>query len=260
FALPAETDGRADAGQLNLADELSVQIEELDLRARVLQIRGYEMVSDQIHAFERLRSLWHKLLPSAVFKFACVNRDDSASRRVQVGAEPEDRAVVADEVVRGFEFMDQLHDLSARRLKVFEKNSVSLVGSLPDADDEVTPVFGDVAVESPFLLVFALVDQNVFRLRGADAVIEELLIVVRVFELGLLIRLLAAAVEKPFAVRRPRRAGELHPFDLIGEVIARLDPAHIPLLPIGAGGRKPVSQIFAVFADLQARQGHRAVG
>src|SRR5262249_51638428 len=137
FALPGEIGGRADAGQIDFPNELSVQIEALDLRARVFQIRGDEMVSDQAHAVERLRRLRHKLFPAAVFKFACVNRDDAASRGVLVGAEPEDRAVVADEVVRGLEFMDQLHDLGARRLKVFEKNSVSRIGSLPYADDQI---------------------------------------------------------------------------------------------------------------------------
>src|SRR5215813_13395563 len=259
FALPAESNGRADAGQLDLTDELSVQVEELDLRARVFQVGSDEMVADQAHAFERFGRLRHKLFPARAIRIARVNRNDAASRGVQVGAEPEDRAIVADEVVRGFEFVDQFDDLGVRRLKVFKKNSVSRISSLPDIDDQIAPVFGDLAAESPFLLVFALVDQNVFGLRRAEAVVEELLIVVRVFELSLLVRLVVAAIEKSFAVRRPRRAGELHPFNRIGEVIPSLDLASLPFLPIRTGGRKPISQVFAVLADRVARQRDRAV-
>lgn len=112
--------------------------------------------------------------------FGGVNRDDAASRRLFVGAEPEDRTVVADEVVRGLELVDQLDDLVVRPLatargtvpQVFVKNQILRVGSLPDADDQITPVFGDLTVESPLLLVFALVNQNVFGLRRAEAMIK----------------------------------------------------------------------------------------
>src|SRR5262245_59531008 len=118
------------------------------------------MVPCQDRAFERLRRLRHKLFPVRPGGIACVNRDDATSRRVQVGAEPEDRAVVADEVVSGFEFSDQPNDFGVFILKVFEKNSVSRIGSLPYADDQKAPVFGDAPIESPLLLVFALVYQN----------------------------------------------------------------------------------------------------
>src|SRR6185436_10211429 len=107
----------------------------------------------------------------------------------------------------------------------FEKYSVSRVGALPDADYQIAPVFGYLAAESPFLLVFAFIDQSVFGLRRAEPMIEEFLKVVGVFELRLLVRFVVAAVEEAFAVRRPRRAGELNPFDRIGSVIARLDIA-----------------------------------
>src|SRR5262249_33958626 len=46
FALPAEPSGRADAWQFDFADELTVQVEELDLRSRVFQIRSDEMIAD----------------------------------------------------------------------------------------------------------------------------------------------------------------------------------------------------------------------
>src|SRR5262249_29284572 len=84
FTLPAETVGRAHAGQFDFARELPVKIEELDLRARVFQIRRDEMVSDHAHAIERLRRLRHKLFPTAVFRFARVDRDDATSWGVLV--------------------------------------------------------------------------------------------------------------------------------------------------------------------------------
>src|SRR5262245_33687795 len=68
FALPAETGGRAYAGQLDFANELSLQIEDLDLRARVFQIRRDEMIADHAYALQRLSRLRRKLFPGAVFK------------------------------------------------------------------------------------------------------------------------------------------------------------------------------------------------
>src|SRR5262249_20337334 len=260
FTLAAETRGRAYAGQIDFARELSVQIKDLDLRARVFQIRRDEMIADQAHAFERLRRLRRNLFPVRSIWVARVDRDDAASRGVEVGAEPEDRAVVVDEVVRGFEFVDQFDDFGVFVLQVFVKNTIARVGPLPDADDQIAAVFGDLAAEAPLLLVFALVYQNVIGLRRAEAMIEELLIVVGVFHLGLLVRFVVAAVEESFAALSPRRARALHPLYGVGEIGAGFDLAHFPFLPIRAGGRKPVGQVFAVIADSQSRQCYRPVG
>src|SRR5262249_11523876 len=158
------------------ANEFSVQIEELDLRARVFQIRRDEMVSDQIHAFERLWRLRHNLFPVRPVRGARINRDDAASWGVEVSAEPEDGAVVTDEVVRALGVVDQFAVLVFRALatargtdsQFLVKNAIAGVCPLPDADYQITTVFGDPAAESPFLPVFAFVDQNVFRLRRAE--------------------------------------------------------------------------------------------
>src|SRR5262249_8927218 len=124
FAFSAEADGRSDAWQIDFSRELPVQVEELYLRSRVFQIRRDEMIADEAHAFERFAGLRNELFPVRPVRIARINRDDAASRSVQIGAEPEQGAVIAYEIVCGLEFADQFDDFLVRRLKVFEKYSV----------------------------------------------------------------------------------------------------------------------------------------
>jgi len=126
-------------------------------------------------------------------------------------------------------------------------------------DDEVFAVVGDSAVEAPVLVVGAVVDEEVVRLRRAQGVVVELVEVVGLGELLGLGGGVVAAVEEPFAVLGPGDAGELDPLDVVGEVLGGGDVADADLLPVGAGDGEGVGEAVAVVGDVEAGEGDRAV-
>src|SRR5262249_33245125 len=53
-AFPSESNSGTESGQPDLADEFSSQVEDLDLRMRIFQIRSDKLVADEAYTFERL--------------------------------------------------------------------------------------------------------------------------------------------------------------------------------------------------------------
>ena len=96
------------------------------------------------------------------------------------------------------------------------------VGPLGDGDDQVAAVVGDRAVVTPLGMLRPPIDQHVGRLRRAEAVVAELVVEVQRLELGPGCRLVEAAVEEALAVLGPGGAGELGPFQLVGQHSARV--------------------------------------
>src|SRR6266568_3163420 len=81
---------------------------------------------------------------------------------------------------------------------------------------------------------------------------EEFVIVNLRPEFVFLVRLVVAAVEKSAAIFFPRRSLKLDPVENIWSILAGLDVAHFPLLPIGAGGRETISHQFGVIGHVHA--------
>ena len=111
---------------------------------------------------------------------ASVDGDHASAGSVEIGLEPEDGTVVVDEDVLSVEVVEQLHDRRIRLREVFVVEAVLGRRALRDADDQVVAVIGDVAGEYHLFVVGALVDEFVFGLRGAEAVIVELLKIIGV--------------------------------------------------------------------------------
>ena len=107
---------------------------------------------------------------------AGVHRNDPPARGVEIGEEPEDRAVVVDEVVLGVEVIEQLDHLGLRGGQALVIQPIFPLGALADGDEQVLPVVGNAGAELPLLLIGTIVDQRVGRL--LDRVVEDFLVVV----------------------------------------------------------------------------------
>ena len=173
---------------------------------------------------------------------AQVDRDHPPARRVEVGLEEEQRAVVADEAVLRVEVGRAARRPGALRLaEVLVEDARSCgVGALPDGDDQVPAVVGDVGAEAPLLLVGALVDEQVVGLRRAEAVVAELLVLVATaVSVARRRRLVVAAVEEALAVvRSTTRRENLTHSSSSARSSPVVDVAHPPLLPVGARARR----------------------
>ncbi len=62
-------------------------------------------------------------------------------------------------------------------------------------------------------------------------------------------RFVVAAVEEAAIVLGPGCSGELDPPEQVRQILARLDVADSPFLPVGPAGGQAVGQPLAVFAD-----------
>ncbi len=123
-------------------------------------------------------------------------------------------------------------------LRVFQilvEDAVLRVGAVPHADDEIPPIFRHAPVETPLFSVGSLIDEDVFRLRRAQMVVVEFLVVVCSLKFLPWQRFIVAAVKKAFVVVQPRRSGKFGPLQMVGKVFARRHLANPPFQPIRAG-------------------------
>ena len=172
--------------------------------------------------------------------------------------EPQHRALVPDEGVPRLEHVDERAHLRPLLREVLDVDPVAAVGPLRHPDDQPPPVVRDDPAETPLLLVLALVDQPVGGLGRAEPVVVELLEVVGVPELVGARRVVARVVEAA-AVGGPGGRGELHPLDVVREVLARGDVADAPLLPVAACLGDSVGEERSVARGDRVRQRDRPV-
>ena len=257
--LSSEPAGRTHAGKLNRSHESATRVKHLDPRNGVLEVRRNEPAADKAYRSERVRTLGYDFFPVIPFGPGDVDRDHAVARGVQIGAKPEDRAVMSDEAIGGFKLSNQFDDLGAFVLQILVKHQLLASGSLPDGDDQVPTVVGHRAVKPPFFFVGAVANEHVVRLRGAQAVVKKLLIIVQSLKRGVFVRLIVPAVEEALAVFGPGRAGKLDPLEVIVEIRAGGDVAHLPFLPVAAGGRQPVGEQLAVVGGLPAAKRNRPI-
>ncbi len=224
-----------------------------------MQVGRDKHVIDQADTLQDIRRLRDDLLPVRAVWIGDVNGNDLRQRCVEVGHEVEKGTIVADEGIVGIEFVEQLDDLSLLRREVLVKDPVLTVRALPDRDDQVAAVVGDATVEAPLLVVGSFIDQLIGRLGRADAVIVEFVVVVRSLVGQPLPGLGVATVEKPLPVVGPGSVGELDPLQVVFEVSPTLYLTNPPSLPVGAGGREPVGQLFPIFTDRIIGERHRAI-
>ena len=227
---------------------------------RVLQVRGDEPIADHRYAIECLHRLGDDLLPVRRLRPAGVDGNQPAAGRINVGLEPEDRAVVVEERVFVVEVVDQLDEGRVGRAQGLVEDAVLVVRPLRHGDDQVRAVVGDAAVELPFLLVGTLVDEVVFLLGCPERVEVELVIIVGPLQVLAGLRLGEAAVVEAASVPGPRSARELDPAQQVVAIAARGDVADPPLLPVGARRGQAVGEERTVVAHRTPRQGDGPIG
>src|SRR5260221_13192055 len=99
-------------------------------------------------------------------------------------------------------------------------------------DDQVPPIVGDFAAETPIFVVRPFINQLVICLERAEPVQIKLLKMVHGLELFSRLWFLVPAVEKSFAILGPGGSRKLYPFDLIVQVLGDLPIPDLPFLPI----------------------------
>jgi hypothetical protein len=156
---------------------------------------GDEAVADAPHRLQHLRGFRDQLPPVLAPGLAEVDGDHPAARSAEVGTQPEDRAVVADQVIGGVEVGEQVAHRRIRLGEVLVGHAVRHFGPLPDEDHEVAAVLGDDGDEAQVLTVRPPVDQAVLLLLRAQAVVVELLVVVGVLNVRPHAAVVAAVIE-----------------------------------------------------------------
>src|SRR5258706_15975235 len=102
---------------------------------------------------------------------AGINRDQSSAGSIEIGLEPKHGAVVVDENILRVEVVEESYYLRIRLSQILIVEAVLGRSALPDLDDQIVAVVGDVAAESQLFFVRTVVDQFVFGLGGPEAVI-----------------------------------------------------------------------------------------
>ena len=176
-----------------------------------------------------------------------------------VGLEPEDRTVVVDEIVLGIELADEVLRLGGGLRERPPEDAMFCVGSLLEGENQVLAVVGDGGLGPPVLVLDVFPDERVSRLRHANLMIIELLVVIGATEVGASLRFGKAAVEEPLAVGCPLGPRELDPFQMVVQVLAGRDIADSPFVPVRARGGDAVSEQLAVLADSRTGKGDRPI-
>src|ERR1700758_434693 len=109
-----------------------------------------------------------------------IDCNDLSARSIKIGFDPEDPAVVVDELVLRVESIEQFHDFCIRVRQVLVVKAILRRSSLPDRDHEVMTVISNLSRESEFFVIGALVYQLVVRLLRTQAMNVEFLEVIRI--------------------------------------------------------------------------------
>src|SRR6266513_2062669 len=133
---------------------------------RVFEIIRNEAIADKIDSFQFIAALRHDFFD--LRRMIDIYSDDPAFRRVQISLEPKKRAVVFDESVGGVHLAEQFDDFRIWLSKILIKDALLRIGALGNGNDEIVAVVGYLGVEQPVLMIFALVDQRILRLRRPD--------------------------------------------------------------------------------------------
>ncbi len=187
-----------------------------------------------------------------------VDRDDPAARRLLGGEEIERRRVVG-QVLPARVGVGQQLDHAAFLADVLDEDAVLRRGAAADVDHQVAAVLGRDPGEVPVLVIGPLVDQRVLRLRRAQPVEVQLVVVVGILVLVRRRRLVVAAVVEAAAVAAPGGARELRPAQQVGQVPAARHVPDVPVLPVGARRRDAVGEVSAVVAERDAGERDGAV-
>ena len=131
-------------------------------------------------------------------------------------------------------------------------------GTLRRKDEEPLAVLRGPGPEVAQRMLAVLVDEAVGRLRRAQLVVVDLLILV-LRRIDASVGSLISAVVESFGVGSPLGAGVLHPVDFVGGQLARFGILHADFDPVGTRRGRGIGEVAAILRERSRRKGHRTV-
>ena len=234
FPFSAEARGAANAGEFQRLFESAVELVDAHFGPGVAQGVADKALTQHADLSERGLRLRDEFFPGGAFGSAGVDGDEATARGLQIGEEPEHRAVIAHEVVAGIEVVQQFDDRRAGLLQILIEETVPCIGALADREQQVVAIVRHARAQSPLGLVLALVHEPVGRLCHPDGVKIDFLKLIHCGQRGSGFRDVVAGIIKARAILGPRNARELHPFEAVGQFLASGHVADANFLPVAA--------------------------
>src|SRR5678815_1359768 len=153
--------------------------------------------------------------------------------------------------------LDQVHERATAVLRALA-GAVLRSGAAAHEQEHILAVVAAVGLEAELDVLIILVDDDSFRLLGAELVPAHAAVRALLLAAGLAVGREAVVPEAALVVL-PRDAGELAPLERFVEVLAGVDVAHMQLLPVTARRRQPVTEQCAVVGIARAGERDRAV-
>ncbi len=256
FRLAAETARRADPRQRDLAHQSTVEIILINAARSVFEISGKDRPSGRRRPLQQVFRLRNHICGHRHSGIQ-IDRHQPEVRRLRVG---QHIGRIPDAIHDGIVVRKALEERFERRVRHGQTLIEYLVAARPlRSDDEEPPeVVAHKAREVAQGMRFIFINQPVFRLRSSQFVeIDFLVFVFRgVCARPLCRRIVAAVVE---AAVSPAGAAELHPFDLVRQLLARSDLHHIDLDPVRPRPGNGIGCIAVVFREGDGIQRHGSV-
>ncbi len=187
---------------------------------------------DDVGPEQGLRCLSDNGLPVSLLRCGQIQRDDFAARCFKIGEEPEARAFTGDVAVIGIESGQKRHRFGLRVRQVDVVDLFQGSGAAVGRDNEIAVILGHSHREIQFSEIGPVINKGILFLALAQLVEIDLLILVAALVLIGGIGFIVAAVVEAAAILAPDGAREFHPADMVRGILAGLDIAHAPLLPV----------------------------
>jgi len=252
--LAGEAAGRAEAGELDFLLAGAVVIVAEVAIGGIFEVVGVEVAAAGGYALKEVIGLGDDGFPVGFSGIFEVYFHEAILGRVDVG---EYQHAIADVVHyatfvgKAFEELDEV----AAFLKVFVVGGKA-VGARLGVEDEVALVFGDAGAVVHIGVFVVAVDELIFRLVVADAVIVYRVVLVVSGELGAFGGLGVAAVVE--AVALPGSAAEFDPFEAVGQLSLGSYFHDTDFLPVAAGIGAGIGGVFIVVGEPDEGDGRSA--
>lgn len=255
FVFAAETDG-AIGGQGDLVELLAIHGVDVGVVGSVLVISDNHLAIGEADASDDVFAFGNHVDPVLHLRGLGWHTADAALGRVVVG---EDIQRVIDDIdgtVLVVHVVSDLYELALRVLHVADpQRAASALTALEE--EHVMLVLGQVHLVEIARLGRVGVEELVLFLWRAEFMVVDLMVFVHVAELLAGFGAVVGSIEE--AVLIPRCAGELGPFDVVGEEFEGVHVLHVDLDPVGAAALDGVGHVFAVVGEADAAQRDGAV-
>ncbi len=121
----------------------------------VMHICHNELEIDEKRKVEHVVLLGYELLPVGSVRMPDIDGDNASSRGVKVGVEIEEGTIIADKIVAGVGFVEQVYKgLFAGYFSIVD--AIFRVSAMPDIKEQVVAILGDKWVKAEFFGVGSL--------------------------------------------------------------------------------------------------------